>query len=94
MKHADRGPTDMKNIKEHFSSKAWVNSLAGLRGWGRGHFFSEYGHVAYQIKGNDACSNMVANILPLDYPSLGPLGMGQRGSKLNFYRTCSCCISN
>ena len=24
--------------------------------------FSEYGHVAYQIKGNDACSNMVANV--------------------------------
>ena len=26
--------------------------------------FSEYGLVAYQIKGDDACSNMVANILP------------------------------
>ena len=26
--------------------------------------FLEYGHVAYQIKGNEACSNMVANILP------------------------------
>ena len=24
----------------------------------------EYGHVAYQIKGNDTYSNMVANILP------------------------------
>ena len=32
--------------------------------------FSEYGHVAYQIKGNDACSNMVANNLPVDTPSL------------------------
>ena len=42
--------------------------LGGLRGWGRGQnsFLSEYGNVAYQIKGNDACSNMVANILPLD----------------------------
>ena len=28
--------------------------------------FSEYGHVAYQIKRNGACSNMVANILPVD----------------------------
>ena len=25
--------------------------------------FSEYGNVAYQIKGNNACSSMVANIL-------------------------------
>ena len=30
--------------------------------------FSEYGHVAYQITENDACSNMVANILPVDTP--------------------------
>ena len=28
--------------------------------------FSEYGHVVYQIKGNDPCSNTVANILPAD----------------------------
>ena len=27
-----------------------------------GPTFSEYGHVAYQIKGNDACSNMVASL--------------------------------
>ena len=26
--------------------------------------FSEHGHVAYQIKDNHECSNMVANILP------------------------------
>ena len=32
--------------------------------------FSEHGHVAYQIKGNDACSKMVANILPADTPSI------------------------
>ena len=30
--------------------------------------FSEYGHVAYQIKGNVTYSNMVANILPADIP--------------------------
>ena len=28
-------------------------------------FFSEHGHVEYQIKGNLECSNMVANILHL-----------------------------
>ena len=26
--------------------------------------FSVYGHVAFQIKGNHECSNMVPNILP------------------------------
>ena len=31
--------------------------------------FSEYGHVAYQIKANDAYRNMVANSLPTDTPS-------------------------
>ena len=30
--------------------------------------FSEHGPVAYQIKGNHKCSNMVANILPADPP--------------------------
>ena len=30
--------------------------------------FSEYGHVAYQVKSDDAGSNMVANILPTDSP--------------------------
>ena len=33
---------------------------------GQNSIFSEYGHVAYQIKGNHECSNMVANILPTD----------------------------
>ena len=35
---------------------------------GQNSTFSEYGNVAYQIKGNDTCSNMVANILPADPP--------------------------
>ena len=30
--------------------------------------FSEYGHVAYQVKGNHECSNMVAKNLPADSP--------------------------
>ena len=29
------------------------------------NFFSEYGHAAYQIKGNEAYNSMIANILPL-----------------------------
>ena len=38
--------------------------------------FSEYGHVAYQIKADDVGSNMVANILPTDTPSTQ--GVGQK----------------
>ena len=36
---------------------------------GKNKTFSEYGHVAYQIKADDACRYMVANILPTDIPS-------------------------
>ena len=42
--------------------------------------FSEYGHVAYQIKADDAGSNMVANILPIDTPSTQGVG-----SKVKLY---------
>ena len=37
----------------------------------KGHtiYFSESSHVTYQIKADDAGSNMVANILPTDSPS-------------------------
>ena len=31
---------------------------------GKKSTFSEHGHIAYQIKGNRKCSNMVASILP------------------------------
>ena len=58
--------------------------LDGLRGWGRGQFFSEYGHVAYmyQIKADDAGSNMVANSLPTDTPSTQ--GVGSKGQTISF----------
>ena len=42
-------------------------------------FFSEYGHVAYQIKADDVGSNMVANILPTDTP------LTQWGQKVKLY---------
>ena len=46
--------------------------------------FSEHGHVAYQIKTNHECSNMITNIC---------LHSSQR-SKFIFFRTFLCCISN
>ena len=51
----------MKHIKWDFRLNAWVWPPGCIRG--QKSTFSEYGHVAYQIKGNDACSDMVANIL-------------------------------
>ena len=38
--------------------------------------FSEHGHVTYQIKENQKCSNMVATNLPADPP---PPPMGSKG---------------
>ena len=73
--------------------------MGGLRGWDRDQktAFSEYGHFAYQIKGNDTYSNMLVNILPVDPHD--PRGGGGGGgvvkrSNFNFFRTWSCCISN
>ena len=56
----------------------------GLHGWGRGlnYTFSEYGHVTYQIKADDFCSNMVANIMPTDTPSTQ--GVGSKGQTIYF----------
>ena len=56
----------------------------GLRGWGRGQnlTFSEYGHVAYQIKADNFCSNMKANILPTVTPSTQ--GVGSKGQTIYF----------
>ena len=59
----------MKHIKRDFSLKAWVRAPGVDLGVGAENLtFSEYGHVAYQIKADDTCSNMVANILPTDTP--------------------------
>ena len=43
-------------------------------------YFSERSHFAYQIKADDAGSNMVANILPTDTPLTQ-----ERGQKVKLY---------
>ena len=47
--------------------------------------FSEGSHVAYQIKADNAGSNMVANILPTDTPS--NQGVGSRGQTTSFFES-------
>ena len=56
--------------------------LGGLRGraLGQNLTVSEYGHVAYQIKADDAGSTMVANILPTDTPL--SQGVGSKGQTI------------
>ena len=51
---------------------AWIQSLGEDLGGGanvKNRLFLDYGHVAYQSKADDACSNIVASILPTDTPS-------------------------
>ena len=45
-------------------------------------YFSESSHVAYQIKADDAGSNMLANILPTDTPLTQ--GVGSKGQTISF----------
>ena len=44
-------------------------STQGVGSKGQTISFSENSHVTYQIKADDAGSNMLANILPTDTPS-------------------------
>ena len=55
----------------------------GMWSVGQNSIFSEHGHVAYQIKENQECSNMIATILPADTP-LPTLGMGSIGKNSTF----------
>ena len=45
-------------------------------------YFSESSHDAYQIKADDACSSMVANILPTGTPLTQ--GVGSKGQTISF----------
>ena len=83
--HAGRAAIDMKNIKWVYSLKAWVRACWLDLGGGakaKMKLFSEYGHVAYQIKADEAGSNMVANILPTDTASTQ--GVGSKGQTISF----------
>ena len=54
----------------------------GVGSKGQTIYFSESSHDAYQIKADDASSNMVANILPTDTPSAQ--GLGSKGQTISF----------
>ena len=53
----------------------------GVGSKGQTIYFSESSRVAYQIKADDAGSNMVANILPTDTPLTQ--GVGSKGQTIS-----------
>ena len=57
-------------------------STQGVGSKGQTISFSESSNVAYQIKADNAGSNMVANILPTDTPSTQ--GVGSKGQTISF----------
>ena len=59
-------------------------STQGVGSKGQTISFSESSHVAYQIKADDAGSNMVANILPTGTPSTQ--GVGSKGQTISFLK--------
>ena len=78
--HADRGTIDMEHIRLDFSFKSWIRIPGWTCGLGRGQtFFSEYGYVVYQIKGNELYNNILSNIFTKQTPSTPE--MGSKGPK-------------
>ena len=55
-------------------------STQGMGSKGKTISFSESSQIAYQIKADDAGSNMVANILPTDTPLTQ--GVGSKGQTI------------
>ena len=75
--HAGRGAINTKHMKQDFSLRACVQSpgvVLGVDPRPKLTFFSEYDYVAYQIKADDTCRNMVANVFPTDTPSTPRVG--------------------
>ena len=71
----DLGRKATKPTNQH-TLDPWVGSK------GQTISFSESRHVEYQIKADDAGSNMVANILPTDTPLTQ--GVGSKGQTISF----------
>ena len=61
------------------------------------HTHTEHGHVAYQIKGYQVCSNMVANILPAAPPPPPPHTHPEHGHvayQIKGNQVCSNMVAN
>ena len=65
-------------MSKYFAHRHTLDPGVGSKG--QTIYFSESSHVAYQIKADDAGSNMVANILPTDTPLTQ--GVGSKGQTM------------
>ena len=87
---------NISQLRQH-GSKYFTPRPAPTLGCGQrsNSTISELGHVSYQVKWNQKCSNMVAIILPADpHPALSDdMGDGIKGSKFKIFRLWSSCIS-
>ena len=76
----------LKTLAATYGSKYFAHRHTLDQGGGvkRSYYiFSSSSHVAYQIKADDAGSNMVANILPTDTPLTQ--GVGSKGQTIYFF---------
>ena len=78
---------------KYFASRPSYLPTLGMGSVVQNSTFLEHGYVAYQIKENQECTNIVANILPTDPLPHRPWVWGQY-VKIQLFRTWSCCISN
>ena len=62
---------------KYFARRPLLTPTLGMGSVGQHSTFLEHVHIAFQIKENHECSNMVANILPTEY------GDGVNRSKFN-----------
>ena len=85
-----KGITNAAHSRKLFAHIPPYSPDPGIGLKGQNSFFSENGQVAHQIKGNQECSNMVANILPADPLPHDP-GAWVKRSIFNLFRTWSCC---
>ena len=80
-------------MKQHVGNILLADPLPpptlGLGSKGQHSLFSEHGHVAYKIKWNHECSNMVAYIL---LPDPGGWGQYVRNSTFSEYGNVACQI--
>ena len=79
----------MKHIKQDFSLKTWVqfpgvDLVSGAKAKIKLFRNMVAGNVAYQIKADNSCCNMVANILPTDTPST--LELWSKGQTIFFLK--------
>ena len=74
----------LEHGSKYFARRAPTPSpVLWMRSEGQNSTFSEHGHVTFQIKENQECTNMVANILLAD--PLTPLRPWGRGFRSNFF---------